>query len=82
MMAFEDLEPFGGLAQDYRAGIVAATIANVHRDSEKKRDAFTAADFMPALAAIVSDREPVLLDDPDAQADLMDRLLFGPLLEG
>lgn len=30
-----------------RAGIIASTIANCHRDPDVKRDPFTPADFMP-----------------------------------
>ena len=33
--------------EDWRAGMVAAVIANVNRDSAKKRDPFKPADFMP-----------------------------------
>lgn len=29
--AFERLEPFGGWAEDYRAGLVASMLANIHR---------------------------------------------------
>jgi hypothetical protein len=32
---------------DLRAGVVASTVANVHRDDEKKPDPFTAEDFFP-----------------------------------
>ena len=31
--AFDQLEPLGGVADDYRAGIMAASLLNVHRKS-------------------------------------------------
>jgi hypothetical protein len=46
-MDYYAIEPFGWEADCYSAGIVAATIANIHRDSKKKHDPFTAADFIP-----------------------------------
>jgi Protein of unknown function (DUF4035) len=48
-MAYYTLEPFGEARADLRAGEVAATIANVHRDPAKSRP-FTAPDFMPYLS--------------------------------
>lgn len=46
-MAFARLEPFGDLRADLRVGIVASTLANIHR--KKGRRAFNAEDFMPYL---------------------------------
>lgn len=44
-MAFDSLEPVGELRADVRAGLVAATVANVHRGRGQR--AFTPGDFMP-----------------------------------
>lgn len=78
MMAFEALEPFGSLADDFRAGQIASVMANVHRDPKVKRDAFEPADFMPALAFARSQVDAaILLDDPEAQSALIDRVMFG-----
>ena len=77
MLAFEQLEPFGGVADDWRAGQVASTIANVHRDPEKRREAFGPEDFMPSLRALTPEPEALLLEDPEAQSALIDRMLFG-----
>jgi len=78
MMAFEQLEPFGGLAADFRAGQIAAVIANTNRDPARQREAFMPSDFMPALAAA---REraapPIEMANPDAQSALLDRVMFG-----
>lgn len=45
--AYHALEPIGAERADLNAGIIAAVIANVHRDPKRKPDPFTAADFMP-----------------------------------
>lgn len=79
MMAFEQLEPFGALAEDFRAGQIAATVANANRDPEKRSDPFMPSDFMPALAAAHerAAEGPILKSDPEAQSALLDRMLFG-----
>lgn len=78
MMAFESLEPFGALPADWRAGQIAAVVANVHRDPEKP--ALTPADFMPALRAAIeatpSAEKPKTMTAEDASA-LLDAVLFG-----
>jgi hypothetical protein len=43
--AYAALEPFGEARADLRSGIVAATLANIHR--AKKTKAFKPHDFMP-----------------------------------
>jgi hypothetical protein len=45
-IAYYNLEPWGEERADWRAGMVAATIANAHRDP-KKHAPFRPADFMP-----------------------------------
>lgn len=44
-MAYYAIEPFGQYPEYLRAGIIAATIANVHQGKKGRR--FTAEDFMP-----------------------------------
>lgn len=46
-MAFFSLEPWGTEVEDWRAGMVAATIANVNRDTKRQRKPFQPSDFMP-----------------------------------
>lgn len=46
-MIYSKLEPFGEERADLRAGIIAANIANAHRDRKKQPKPFTAFDFMP-----------------------------------
>lgn len=79
MIAYANLEPFGALADDFRAGQLCATLANVHRDPKARAHAWTAADFMPALAreSAALRPEPLLLADPRAQAELIKRSVFG-----
>lgn len=43
-MAYARLEPFGALREDMRAGVIAATIANVHSGKKGKR--FDPMDFV------------------------------------
>lgn len=44
-MVYESIEPFGERPAYLRAGIIAATIANVFRSKKSKR--FSPDDFMP-----------------------------------
>jgi hypothetical protein len=46
-MAYERLDPFGQYREDYRAGIIAATIANANRS--KKSKPFTPEQFIPTF---------------------------------
>ena len=49
-VAFHAMEPWGGLADYHRTGIVAAILANQHRDPRRGKMA-TPADFMPRQPA-------------------------------
>lgn len=55
-MAYAALEPFGETRADLRAGIVASTLANIHRSEGS--EPFTPSDFMPTFEA----QEPELVD--------------------
>jgi len=46
-MAFFSLEPWGTEVEDWRAGLIAATIANANRDPKKRRKPYEPQDFMP-----------------------------------
>lgn len=48
-MAFFKLEPWGADVEDWRAALVAATVANTARD--RRRAPFRVADFMPRREA-------------------------------
>lgn len=80
-MAFERLEPFGSLHLEAMFGQVCATLANIHRDPQKRKEPWAPRDFMPALNAaldgIEASSEPVFLDDPEAMTALIKRDIFG-----
>lgn len=48
-MAYAQLDPFGQERGDLQAGIVAATVANTARDTDKRRRPFRADEFMPSF---------------------------------
>lgn len=43
---YYSLEPFGEERDDLRAGVIASTMANIHRDRDKHPEAFQAAEFV------------------------------------
>jgi hypothetical protein len=59
-LAFMELEPFGPGRDELRAGVIAAVIANVNRDSKRSSEPFVPADFFPNL------REPGPLEPADS----------------
>lgn len=77
-MAYEQIEPFGPLVEDWRAGQVCATVANVQRRQETP--AFKADDFMPALREALTPRRAAAVGkdlSADQHAALLDATLFG-----
>jgi hypothetical protein len=78
-LAMYELEPFGSLIEDLRAGSVVSMLGNIHRDTAKRPEAFDPLEFFPwasgRTAANDSD-EPILLDDPKEQAALIRATLF------
>lgn len=46
-MAFDDIEPLGDVRMDLGFGVVASTLANIHRDTKKRPQAFLPQDYMP-----------------------------------
>lgn len=78
MQAFERLEPFGALADEFRFGQIAATVANVHRG--KDGEVYGPDFFMPSLRRAMAGNAPVQVkdvEDDDAHAALLDAMLFG-----
>ena len=69
-VAYSQIEPFGPLREDHRAGSIAAAALNPY---SKKR--LVPSGFFPELDP--NGGEPILLDDPAAHAKLMARTLFG-----
>lgn len=35
--------------EDYRAGVIASLLANIHRDPKKQRQPYTPHDFFPSI---------------------------------
>jgi len=46
-MAFFSLEPWGTEVEDWRAAMIAATVANGYRDPKRRRKPYEPSDFMP-----------------------------------
>lgn len=67
-MAYYQLEPFGPLRDDRRAGEVAAMVANVNRDRKHRREPFTWLDFFPLHDAAPA-RPVSIFDKLQAWAD-------------
>jgi hypothetical protein len=78
-MAFYELEPFGDEVADLRHGTAAALLANMNRNAETRPAPFVPHDFIHwGQAARGSEpEEPVLLDDPVAQSNLIRAAMFG-----
>lgn len=75
--AFETLEPFGALHEQYMAGATASAVFNAQRASQDDRF-FQPYEFMPQLGEEQARRAPpprVL--SPDELAALLDAQLFG-----
>lgn len=73
-MAFYQLEPWGADVDDWRAGMIASTVANVHRDPKKRREPFSPQDFMPQRAEVAQEQRP---EDHEAILRLWQRALQG-----
>jgi hypothetical protein len=73
-MALDRLDPIGAERDDYRAGIIAATIANRLRG--KGESASKPEDFVPRF-----DAEPPTLEDLAEKARLLALALGGEVIE-
>ena len=79
-MAYYRLEPWGERVADMRHGIAVATLANINRNTEARPQAYMPADFIPWLEGnrnVSTGTEPVLLDEPGAQSQLIKAAVFG-----
>lgn len=45
-MAYYAVEPWGEAQAEYRAGLIASTMANTARDEKKRQSPFEASEFM------------------------------------
>lgn len=80
-MASYQLDRRGGHYDDLRAGAIASMIANVNRNEKVRKEPFGALDFIPwnEFAAEAENPEPILLDDPEAQSNLILSKMFPQL---
>jgi hypothetical protein len=78
-LAYYELEPFGELIADARHGVATSVLANVNRNHEKRPEPYAASDFIHwrSTGQPAQDDEPVLLDDPVAQSNLIRAAIFG-----
>ncbi len=77
--AFYQLEPFGDLVADQRHGVATALQANLHRNSDTRPEPYVADDFIHwrDTGRVREEVEPILLDDPVAQSNLIRAAMFG-----
>jgi hypothetical protein len=78
-MALYQLDGRGPHYDDLRAGTIASMIANVNRDSKVRSEPFSALDFMTwneHAHADAVEAGPILLDDPEAQSELLLTMMF------
>lgn len=74
-MEFYKLEPFGEMRGDYRAAMVASTVANSAGMTGEDKKPLKPSDFMPFQEKY--EEEPILEPDPETQTRLMMAALFG-----
>lgn len=77
--AFYELEPFGDLVADQRHGVAASLLANVNRDPKARPEPYIPEDFIHwrNTGREEKDEEPILLNDPVAQSNLIRAQMFG-----
>jgi len=71
------LEPFGEQIADLRHGVATALLANVNRNTESRPEPYHPDDFVYWGRREVAAPEPVQLNDPVAQSNLIRAALFG-----
>lgn len=54
-MAYSVHEPFGPEREDQRAGMIAALIANVNRDTKKRSEPYDVEDFFPRYVSTTAE---------------------------
>lgn len=77
-MASYQIDQRGGYYDDLRAGAITSMLANINRDRKKHADPFGELDFIPwnEHHRASGSTEPVLLEDAEAQAALIERVMF------
>lgn len=77
-MASYQLDRRGGHYDDLRAGTIASMLANINRNENVRKEPFEALDFIPwnETHEAEAHAEPILLDDADAQSNLLFSKMF------
>jgi hypothetical protein len=57
-MIYYDMEPWGTEIEDWRAGLIASTVANVNRDPKKRKEPYAPHDFMPKRVQEIKQQSP------------------------
>ena len=73
-MAYAGVEPFGEFRQELRHGQHLALVANINRNTEKKKEPFSALDFMNYVDA--PEEQKTVAETPAQIAARMQRELF------
>src|SRR5690606_27802860 len=73
-MAFFSLEPWGTEVEDWRAAMIAATVANGYRDPKRRRKPYEPKDFMPRYEP-PKKTEPQSWEEQFAILKMFERLL-------
>ena len=74
-MAFFELEPWGTEVEDWRAGLIASTVANANRDQKRRRRPYEPQDFMPRRDIRSKETEEQSVEDQIAIVEMWARLL-------
>jgi len=72
-MGFHLLEPWGCEVEDWRAAMIAATVANGYRDPKRRRKPYEPKDFMPQRGPLVVKEQTV--EEQEAILRMFERLL-------
>ncbi|MGY6256540.1 phage tail assembly protein T [Paraburkholderia caledonica] len=78
-MASYQLDRRGPHYDDLRAGTIASMLANINRDAKVRKEPFGPLDFMTwneHAQREAEEAKPVLLDDADAQSNLLLSMMF------
>ncbi|WP_428840029.1 phage tail assembly protein T [Burkholderia ambifaria] len=78
-MASYQIDRRGGHYDDLRAGAITSMLANINRNTKVRREPFGTLEFIPwneFHEAANEPHVPILLEDPNAQAELLFSTMF------
>ena len=81
-MAFFELEPWGTEVEDWRAGLIASTVANANRDQKRRRRPYEPQDFMPRRDIQPKGMDEQSVEDQIAIVEMWARILSAANQEG